>query len=506
MNQEQTRYPIRKVIQAGIVGLAIQGLTAFAYGEEYEINGKLIIPPGSNLANISIGYENLSHNQTGTGNTAVGSFTLYGNTAGELNTASGHYALRVNNAGSYNTAYGATALENNTYGNHNTAHGMSALHKNISGSNNTAVGYFAGGKTSTGHNNVFIGYQAGDSPAYSDASNQMVIANGPLPGNELIRGDFRTRTILLNGVTRVVGGLVVSGKVNATEYLTHSDARLKKNIQPVTNALQSISQIQGSHYQWNEKEMPELSLPSGNHIGLIAQNVEKVLPQLVREGVAGYKAIAYQELIPVLIEAIKEQQIQIASLQRKQTQLETALVQQLNTPTIPNQQQGIVFQQPKQKPGVVQQLQPKKKSGIVLQFPKKKADIVLQQPKQQSGVVFQQPKQKGMVQQKSTQSFSNQLQSSQTGGSVLAHLDKKDQLIAAESLQRALESLADGRPSKWRSSRTGNSGSATPTRTFHASDGSPCRNYLIQVKAGGRIYKDKGVACRQANGKWKKMN
>ncbi len=136
----------------------------------------------------------------------------------------------------------------------------------------------------------------------------------------------------------------------------------------------------------------------------------------------------------------------------------------------------------------------------------KYASIVLQQPTKKSGIVLQQPKQKGIVLQKPTQSFSNQLQSSQTGGSVLAHLDKKDQLIAAESLQRALESLADGRPSKWRSSRTGNSGSATPTRTFHASDGSPCRNYIIQVKADGRIYKGKGVACRQTNGKWKKMN
>lgn len=102
-------------------------------------------------------------------------------------------------------------------------------------------------------------------------------------------------------------------KVNSAIVLT-SDVRLKKNIEPLTHCLDKILQLQGVEYDRIDYE--------GHELGLIAQEVEKVIPQVIHD--SEYKSIAYTSLIPVLIEAIKEQQQQIEDLKRS--------VQELSTP------------------------------------------------------------------------------------------------------------------------------------------------------------------------------
>lgn len=102
-------------------------------------------------------------------------------------------------------------------------------------------------------------------------------------------------------------------RVNGAPVLV-SDIKLKKNIEPLTHCLDKILQLQGVEYDRIDYE--------GHELGLIAQEVEQIIPSVVHT--AEHKSIAYTSLIPVLIEAIKEQQQQIEDLKRS--------VQELSTP------------------------------------------------------------------------------------------------------------------------------------------------------------------------------
>jgi hypothetical protein len=112
----------------------------------------------------------------------------------------------------------------------------------------------------------------------------------------------------------------------------------------LTHALDAILQLQGKTYRWKE----DTTFANKADIGLVAQEVEKVFPELVAENEQGYKGIAYSKLTAVLIEAIKEQQQQftaeitalqkeniqftgqIASLEKENTQLKTIMAEQMN--------------------------------------------------------------------------------------------------------------------------------------------------------------------------------
>ena len=85
--------------------------------------------------------------------------------------------------------------------------------------------------------------------------------------------------------------------------------RLKTNIVKLPNALDKVSQINGYYYNWN------VGTDKRKQVGVIAQEVEKVLPEIVSEDNSGIKSVDYGKLTPLLIEAIKEQQQTIQSLQ-----------------------------------------------------------------------------------------------------------------------------------------------------------------------------------------------
>jgi hypothetical protein len=89
-----------------------------------------------------------------------------------------------------------------------------------------------------------------------------------------------------------------------------SDKRLKDNIKPISNPIKKILQIGGYSFDWNEKQ----NTYSGHDIGVIAQEIEKVLPEVVETRENGYKAVKYEKIVPLLIEGIKDQQKQIDEL------------------------------------------------------------------------------------------------------------------------------------------------------------------------------------------------
>jgi len=111
----------------------------------------------------------------------------------------------------------------------------------------------------------------------------------------------------------------VAGEVRATGDVTafySSDIRLKENIQPIQNALEKVESISGNTYDWKEG-FDEIHSHKGNDVGVIAQEIEEILPQIVTNRDNGFKAVQYEKIIPLLIEAIKELSAKIKDLENK---------------------------------------------------------------------------------------------------------------------------------------------------------------------------------------------
>jgi hypothetical protein len=101
-----------------------------------------------------------------------------------------------------------------------------------------------------------------------------------------------------------------------------SDKRLKKNIMPLSGALNKVLTLKGVSFEWRQDEFQEMNFDTKRHIGLIAQEVEDIIPEVVDTTQEGYKSIQYANLIAILIEAIKEQQIQIKELKIRLSTIE----------------------------------------------------------------------------------------------------------------------------------------------------------------------------------------
>ena len=99
-------------------------------------------------------------------------------------------------------------------------------------------------------------------------------------------------------------GVEVNGKLTATEVTATSDERLKSDIQTIDNALDKVMNMRGVSFTKQAEK----------GVGVIAQEIEKVLPEVVTDG--EYKSVAYGNIVGVLIEAIKEQQKQIDELKK----------------------------------------------------------------------------------------------------------------------------------------------------------------------------------------------
>jgi hypothetical protein len=122
------------------------------------------------------------------------------------------------------------------------------------------------------------------------------------------------------GTTTPSQALQVAGNIIASGTITPSDARYKKNISTITAPLGKLSQLNGVTYNYRSADFPDMKFSDQQQLGLIAQDVEKVFPQLVFEDDKGYKAVDYVKLIPLLVESIKTQQQQIDRQQKIQQQ------------------------------------------------------------------------------------------------------------------------------------------------------------------------------------------
>ena len=135
---------------------------------------------------------------------------------------------------------------------------------------------------------------------------------------------FNDTTLYINGALGVGSATPTTiGLIHATNDIvaySTSDRRLKENVILIPNALSKVLKLSGNTFDWKElkeEEIVTIHGHSGRDVGVIAQEVEIVLPEAVSTRENGYKAVNYDKLIPLLIEAIKEQQIEIEELKRR---------------------------------------------------------------------------------------------------------------------------------------------------------------------------------------------
>jgi hypothetical protein len=142
--------------------------------------------------------------------------------------------------------------------------------------------------------------------------------------NYAIYVDFQSQETLL-GSKDVVGsgyGLYSTAKIASEKDIiafVSSDNRLKTNIKPIKGSLDKILNIEGVSFEW--KDGYDDRVQNKTNLGVIAQDVQKVVPEIVKERQDGYLAVQYDQLIPVLIESIKDQQKQIDDLKKKLEEL-----------------------------------------------------------------------------------------------------------------------------------------------------------------------------------------
>ena len=120
----------------------------------------------------------------------------------------------------------------------------------------------------------------------------------------------------IGGDLQVIGDISAEGDITAANF---SDERLKDDISLIENPLLKIMSLDAVEFNWNNKQ----STHQGHDIGLIAQQVEKIAPEIVQEKKSGYKALKYEKIIPLLVGAIQEQQSKIDDLELLVKELST---------------------------------------------------------------------------------------------------------------------------------------------------------------------------------------
>jgi hypothetical protein len=277
--------------------------------------------------NVTIaGNLNLPTTTTSTGLLFIGGTTFlhaYGTNNAYVGTSAGGFSAGANNA-----ALGYAALANSNAGHDNVGVGSSAALSNSSGYGNTAVGSNAGQTQSsgnantTGYGNTFIGAWSGPGSstqltnataigAYATvtASNALVLGgingvNGaPFTPNVGIGisapqypldvvGNVHTSTCFIAGSTTIGG-------------TCSSDLRLKKDVQAFPEVLDKLVKLQPVSFQWRN-ELPQYHFGSAPSMGLIAQDVEQIFPEMVTTDANGYKQVNYSELPYLMLQSIRE--------------------------------------------------------------------------------------------------------------------------------------------------------------------------------------------------------
>jgi hypothetical protein len=259
-------------------------------------------------SNTALGAGALSRNTTGSDNVAVGYQALYlYNSSDGTNTAVGYQANAALATGYQNTAIGWQSLYQETSGYNNTGVGWRSLPDLTTGLNNTSLGSYSGRSLTSGASCIFIGYNNNASSAAADS--EFVISTASVTG----KGNS-TAFISPNG------GGVYQGN-NSSSWSTTSDQRLKKNIVDNNIGLEKLTQIQVRNFEYRlPEEVTELPQnqaikKTGVQLGVIAQELQAVLPDCVKTESTGVMTVDQDNLTWYLINAVKELTARVKQLE-----------------------------------------------------------------------------------------------------------------------------------------------------------------------------------------------
>jgi len=273
--------------------------------------------------NTAVGYGGLQYNITGTGNSALGYRAGWGITS-NYNTAIGMDSMSNASGGvgltssANNTAVGYQTFYNLTSGGSNTAVGYQAGYSSTTSTTNTFIGVQAGYYNTTGNSNVMIGSQAGALSVNATTGDANIYIGGGVRGsgatnnNEIVIGYLTTGKGSQTGFINPNGSGVFQGN-NSASWSTTSDRRLKKNIVNNSDGLNKITAIQVRNFEYRlpEEVDPELkpadAVPNtGVQLGVIAQELQAVLPDCVKAESTGVLSVDPDNLTWYMVNAIKD--------------------------------------------------------------------------------------------------------------------------------------------------------------------------------------------------------
>ena len=356
-------------------GIAI-GYNAKAPASAYSTSpaaGNIAIGPGamkygkSSFGSVAIGIDALQNVDGGTNNIGIGHNTLYNTTSGWHNIALGYEALKNNTTGTYNIALGYGAGNASTSPSYNTAVGAYTLYNNQTGGQNTALGYNAC-QYVTGSNKTCIGANSGpaiNSNWAKDNTERIFIGgrsnynNAPAVlevHNLNARSRFRNYGNKSDNATSVVinGNLIVKGRIvtnpevfsknkvydycalaitegSGNDYAYYrycgpeaenilnviaSDRRLKYVGKDNNDGLAKIKQLKVFNYVYKK------DTTKTPHVGVIAQDLQKVFPNAVQKGKDGFLTIRMEDMFYAVINAIKELDAKYQAQEKRINELE----------------------------------------------------------------------------------------------------------------------------------------------------------------------------------------
>jgi len=296
----------------------------YPLGNTAEGEDALFSLTANGAANTAIGSHALFFNTTGDDNTAVGFVALNFNTTGSKNTALGFHALFSNQTGRANTATGFDALNDNTSGIQNTATGFGALERNGTGSQNTAIGYGALSSNTTGGDNIAVGFAAGS--ALTTGSQNIDIASAGVAGERgTIRiGDLSQERTFIAGISGVaVTGAPVVVAAGGQLGVAASSQQFKDDIKPMEKTSEAILALKPVTFHYKKNIDPARTA----QFGLVAEDVEKISPDLVVHDQAGKPySVRYDQVNAMLLNEFLKAHLRMeeqdATIARQQKQID----------------------------------------------------------------------------------------------------------------------------------------------------------------------------------------
>ncbi len=294
--------------------------------------------------NTLVGGNNATGITSGADNTVMGTHAARNLTTGAGHVAIGTHARRLAAAGNngvyvgiysgYNHTAGRSVMVGEYAGYDSTSTDDSVFLGRLAGENVTTgyteviIGDRAGQSITTGYNHTCIGYKAGDNITTGYAS--IIIGT-----NDAAEANSRNEIVIGAGLAgkgyhqAFIGGVNgIYNQPNSSSWSTTSDRRIKKNIHDYTLGLDVLEQIQVRNFEYRELEEMELGtdgqplekseLPKGNQVGVIAQEIQDILPSVVKENETnGRLSVDNDEVTWLLVKAVQELSAQVKELQEK---------------------------------------------------------------------------------------------------------------------------------------------------------------------------------------------